>query len=155
MRKLIIGGITAALLATSAVGMASSYEKGEYRGDRMASKLGLSEEQQTQMKALWDEHREARKEMRDEMRDQRGGLRDLDPTSDSYQADVQNLIEQTQARVAERIQQRADMRVQMAEILTPEQMQQFQEMRGERGWKHDGERGHGDFKGHHGERDCR
>lgn len=148
MRKLIIGGITAALLASSLTGVAIAHEKGEYR-DRMANKLGLSEEQQTQMNALWEEQREARQEMRGEMRDHKGGLKDLDPTADTYQADVQKLIEQTQAQVAERIQQRADMHAKMAEILTPEQMQQFQEMRGERGGKHDG-----GFKGHHGERDC-
>lgn len=143
MRKLIIGGIAATLMATSFAGFAGAYEKGEYR-DRMASKLGLSEEQQNQMKELWDERREERQEMYGAMQERRGGLRDLDPTSDTYQADVQKLIEQTQAQVAERMQQRADMHAKMAEILTPEQMQTLQQMRRDQGGRYAGERGHGD-----------
>jgi len=134
MRKRLIGGIAATLLATSVAGIAIAHEKGEYRQSRFAEELNLTEEQQAQMQKLWSEHREERQQMRDETRGgPMAGLHALDPTSESFQADVDKLIADAQAGVAERIRDRARMKQEMSEILTPEQQTRMQELMAQRG----------------------
>lgn len=145
MRKLLIGGIAATLIATSVAGVAIAQEKGEYRQARFAKELNLTEEQQTRMKQLWDQRFEERKEMRESRQGHgyMGAMRSLDPASETFQADVDKMIAEAQTRVAERIQDHARMKQEMSEILTPEQQAKMQEMmaqRGERGFgKHKGE----------------
>ncbi len=128
MRKFIIGAVTATLLGSSLAGLAMAKEPGEYRQDRMAQELNLSAEQQTKMKELWSAHREDRVERRDAMREQMQQMRALDPKADNFNAEVDKLVNQAQERVAERIRAQAQMKAQMAEILTPEQMSKMQSL---------------------------
>ncbi|KEA63572.1 hypothetical protein ADIMK_2351 [Marinobacterium lacunae] len=149
MRKLLIGGVVATLLTASAIGFAAANEKGEYRQERFAQALNLTEEQQAQMKQLWEQHREERQGMRGERQGYMGAMRSLDPNSETFQADVDKLIADAQARVAERIQDHAEMKQEMSKILTPEQQAKMQEMMAQRGGmafgpgKHKGNQGEG------------
>ncbi|GGC08871.1 hypothetical protein GCM10011352_39040 [Marinobacterium zhoushanense] len=161
MRKLLIGGIAATLLATSVAGVAVAHDRGESRQQRFAEALNLTEEQQAQMKQLWDQHREERQQQREAKgQGPMAGMRALDPTSETFQADVDKLIADAQARVAERIQNQAQMKQEMSQILTPEQQTKMQELmaqHGDRDGKDFGPGMHrGDWGGYHrGEgRDC-
>ncbi|MBV1787788.1 Spy/CpxP family protein refolding chaperone [Marinobacterium sp. D7] len=157
MRKLLIGGIAATLLATAVAGVAVAHEKGDYR-QRFAEALNLTEEQQAQMQQLWDQHREERQQRHEEMRQgPMSGMRALDPSSNTFQADVDKLIADAQARVAERMQNQAQMKLEMSKILTPEQQAKMQELMAQRGDRDGKGFGHHNRDDHKrgGERDCR
>lgn len=161
IRKLITSGIAATILTGATAGVALAHDRGEQRFERLADKLELTEEQQSELKALFDERRDAMQERHEERKD-RGdkpmGLGALDPTSDSFSADVEKLIADTQARIADRIHEQAEMKQKVSEILTPEQFEEWQKM-APKGGDH-GDRGrpgpgkHHD-RGERGDRDCR
>lgn len=157
VRKLVTSGIAATLLA-GATGVALAADRGEQRFDRLARLLELNEEQQTEMKNLWSERREAMKERHEERKageDKPMGLRSLDPTADTFEADVEKLIADAQARVAERIHDQAEMKKQISEILSPEQFDKWQTLMDERGGPGErGDRGFGKGPGR-GDKDCR
>lgn len=158
IRKLMTTGIAATILTAATAGVALAHDRGEQRFERLADKLELTEEQQSELKALFDQRREAMQEHREERKDRDNkpmGLRDLDPNSDSFSADVEKLIADAQARVAERIQQQADMKQKVSDILTPEQFEQWEKMAAKGGDR--GDRGRPGEGKHHerGNRDCR
>ena len=158
IRKLITTGIAATVLTGVTAGVALADNRSEQRFERLADKLELTEEQQSELKALFDQRREAMQERREE-RQGRGnkpmGLRDLDPNSDSFSADVEKLIADAQARVAERIQQQAEMKQKVSEILTPEQFEEWEKMAPKAGDRGDRDRP-GEGKRHERrDRDCR
>ena len=97
-RNFLIGSAVAGIVALSSIAYAgpsckhdggkrgeySAEQKAEYmqkRLDRMASKLGLSETQKTQVQALMQNHRTTMKPLRDEKRAIREEMKALDPAS--------------------------------------------------------------------------
>lgn len=150
-RKLVTGAVAATILTGATAGIALAHDRGDERHERMARVLELSDEQQAQLQQLWSERREAMLERRDERGGKGMALGALDPTADNFDAEVEKLIADAQARVAERIQAQAEMKRKMSEILTPEQREKWQAMMAERG-----ERGEHGFGKHHGkkDRDC-
>jgi Spy/CpxP family protein refolding chaperone len=141
-RKWVIASLAATLVAGSTIGIAVAHERGD-RAERFARMLELSPEQQTQMQSLWEQKMEARDAK--QAQSPRGAMMALDPRSDSFQADVDKLIEQAQTRVEERIRQHAQMREQMSEILTDAQYDKLQTMMAKRG-EHYGK----SFESYHG-----
>ena len=79
----------ARVVSTTAASVVNTVQskKAEYmqkRLDRMASKLGLSETQKTQVQALMQNHRTTMKPLRDEKRAIREEMKALDPASEDY-----------------------------------------------------------------------
>ncbi|RTE67116.1 periplasmic heavy metal sensor [Amphritea opalescens] len=153
MRKQIIIGITAAIIGAGALtaGIASAHDKdrcgdreegrqgkhaqmedGKHAGKRlhaMAEKLGLSEEQEAQMKTLFKDRHEQMREQRGQIKEMHAALRNLDVNAADYDEQVAGLVTQAQENTAEMIQMRAQQKKDMFAILTPEQQEKFSEMR--------------------------
>jgi Spy/CpxP family protein refolding chaperone len=153
MRKQIIIGITAAIIGAGALtaGIASAHDK-DRCGDReeghhgkqeqmedgkhadkrlhhMAKKLGLSEEQEAQMKTLFKDRHDQMREQREQIKEVHAALRDLDVNAPDYDERVAGLVIQAQENTAEMIEARAQQKKELFAILTPEQQEKFLEMR--------------------------
>ncbi len=91
------------------------------RLDRMSTKLGLSDEQKTQVQELMQNQRNAMKPLRDEKRALDNEMRNLDVAASDYDAKVEDIANRKSAVVRQMTIARANKRKQMAGILTPEQ----------------------------------
>ncbi|MDO6564813.1 Spy/CpxP family protein refolding chaperone [Amphritea sp. 1_MG-2023] len=153
MRKQIIIGITAAIIGAGALtaGMASAQSDEDRCGDRdegrhgkheqmdgkhankrlhrMAEKLDLTDAQTAQMKALFKDGRDEMKDQRDQIREMHTALRELDVNAADYDQQVAGLVAQAQENTAQMIQMRAQQKKEMFAILTPEQQEEFLQMR--------------------------
>lgn len=152
MRRTLINtlalGVMGAVLGSAVMtANADDTNKAEAHKARLAKALDLSDEQSAQMEKLFKEHRPDRKAMHDEMQQKHDEWSKLDPNADDFDARVNAMIKEAQDRVAERIKDRAEMKQEMAKILTPEQQQKFQAMMDNKG--HDKR----DFEGDHPRKD--
>lgn len=103
----------------------------ERRMEKMKRYLELTDDQVTQLKALFEEHKSGKAEGASP-KALHQAMRDLDPTDSDYQNKVNELITSAQKQMAERMQARATMRQQVYQILTPEQrikMELMEDMR--------------------------
>ncbi|MCA9807156.1 MAG: hypothetical protein KC476_04295 [Cyanobacteria bacterium HKST-UBA06] len=105
----------------------------EQKRAEFAKKLNLTQQQQDQLKAAWQEKRDANQGQRDDRMAERQALQKLiqekgkdDPT---VQAKLADLKAKREARMAERD-------ATMKSILTPEQFEQFQQMKADQMAKH-------------------
>lgn len=123
----------------------------EKRLNRMASKLGLTDEQKTQLQALKTNSKNEFKPLRDEMRTLRQEIRNLDPKASDYSAKLADAANRQAELTRQMTVSKGAQRQQMATILTTEQLAKMKEMRGSRkGGKRGGKRrGH---KGKHGQK---
>jgi len=115
---------------------AEKAEKMEKRLNRMASKLGLSEEQKTQFRALKQNRRNELRPLRNEQRAIRKEIRELDPNASDYSTKLADAANRQAELTRQMIIAKANQRQQMATILTPEQLAKKKEMRKKRKSKH-------------------
>ena len=109
--------------AVSILAVAFVASAGAHPGDRFAEKLGLSELQQQSLATLRAEYAP----LREAAREQRKEVMALVESGD---VDGAAALAADQAR--DRVYQRAEMQRRMAEILTPEQLAQMEELRSSR-----------------------
>ena len=147
--------LTLAVTAMAQPGQRGQRGQGRMDGDRgrhMMAKLDLSEEQQTAVDALREKGRVSmvanRKEMA-RLNNQLEGLMLVDsPDSKKVEKMVRTIGElKTDMRV-----QRMDTRLEIRELLTPEQRDRMMSMRGKKG--HNGRNFHGDGHGPRGGKSC-
>ena len=159
IRNFLIGSAVAGIVALSGIAYAgpnckhdggkrgeySAGQKAEYmqkRLDRMATRLGLSETQKTQVQVLMQNQRNVMKPLRDEKLAIREEMKALDPATEGYAAKLADLANRKGALETQITIANGNKRQQMAQILTPEQLTKMQEMRA----KHKG----GQHRKHHG-----
>lgn len=99
------------------------------RLDRMSTKLGLSDDQKTQLQALKLNNRNDIKPLRDEQRALRKVIRELDPSASDYANKLADSANQQAELTRQMIVAKGNQRQQMATILTPEQLAKKKEMR--------------------------
>lgn len=157
-RNFLIGSAVAGIVALSSIAYAgpsckhgggkhgeySAEQKAEYmqkRLDRMATKLGLSETQKTQVQALMQNHRNTMKPLRDEKRALREEMKALDPVATDYADKLAGIANRKGELESQITIANGNKRQQMAQILTPEQQSKMKEMRMSRkGKRHHGKR---------------
>lgn len=151
-RRIFLSTLLAGSLAVSTMALAGSGEfcekgakgdKTEYmqkRLDRMSEKLGLSDDQKAQMKAVM----ENKTDFKTQKEALRAEFKALDPTAATYEADLKTLAAKKAALVEQSTIERGMKRQQVAGILTAEQRTQMEEMKAKRG-----KRGHRRGHGHH------
>ena len=157
-KRLFITSLLASTLVMGTVAYASpeggkhfsgkpSPEKMQKRLDRMAQKLGLSDGQKQQVKALRENRRNNMKPLRQQRRALRKKMAQLDPKATSFDQSVAE-IANTKAELTRSMTiARGESRKQMAQILTSEQLEKMKQMRGNRkafrrGMKHDKRHSH-------------
>lgn len=111
---------------------AEKSEHMEKRLNRMAKKLGLSDEQKTQMRALKQNRRNEIRPLRNEQRAIRKEIRQLDPNASDYAAKLADAANRQAEITRQMIIAKGNQRQQMATILTPEQLAKKKEMRANR-----------------------
>lgn len=116
------------------------------RFDRMSIKLGLSDEQKTQVQMLMKNHRNTMKPLRVEKQALRTEMMNLDTAAADYDAKVEDIANRKSAIVREITIARANKHKQMNSILTAEQQAAKKAMHENRRSKH----GYGGGQGHKG-----
>ncbi len=111
---------------------ADKTERMEKRLNRMATKLGLSNEQKTKVQALKQNSRNEIKPLRNEQRALRKEIRQLDPNANDYTAKLADAANRQAELTRQMIIAKGNKRQQMATILTPEQLAKKKEMRSNR-----------------------
>lgn len=118
--------------------------KGERKLDRMADYLELSDEQRTEINAIFADRADKMKAHRETMGDFYQQMRELSPSDPDYVASVKKLADSQAAFMADRMVERAEVKAQIAAVLTPEQQEKFDQMRNHHGKKGDRDHGYGD-----------
>ncbi len=93
---------------------------------QMSKQLDLTEQQETQIKALFEAERAERKENK---MDKNEGFATLDPNAADYNAQVAALAEKRAEQAKQAVLARADMQQKINAILTPEQQQKMLEIK--------------------------
>ncbi len=104
----------------------------EKRLTRMAAKLELSDEQKTQVQAFRQNSRNEIKPLRNEKRALRQEIRQLDPKAADYEEKLADAANRQAELTRQMIVAKGTQRMQMATILTPEQLAKHKEMRANR-----------------------
>ena len=107
-------------------------ERMEKRLNRMATKLGLSDEQKTKVQALRQNSRNEMKPLRDQQRDLRQKISELDPKDPKYTENLAELANLKAELTRQMTVAKGTKHQQMANILTPEQLAKKKEMRANR-----------------------
>jgi protein CpxP len=116
------------------------------RFDKMAAKLGLSEQQKVKMKEIFKQNREQAKPAIDRLIKEKRNLRTLVQADKTDEAAIRAQAAKLAAVEGDLAIQRAYMAKQIRAILTPAQIEKFKAMQKERDRKFD------KFRGHHGKR---
>ncbi|TVZ37280.1 Spy/CpxP family protein refolding chaperone [Alteromonadaceae bacterium 2753L.S.0a.02] len=125
-------GIGLITLAASAVAMGPGGGCGRGGGPggpniaMMDYALDLTDAQKQQIQDLRDQYADSRQRPAFAGK---GVLMDLDPSDPNYQASVDSLANAAAENARQRVKQRAEMQAKMREILTPEQLAKWQEIR--------------------------
>ncbi|UCC95273.1 MAG: periplasmic heavy metal sensor [Candidatus Omnitrophota bacterium] len=135
-RRIMVAVGILALLSVPSVTYAQSFEGGqekqdrrEYRGrkDTLFQDLGLSLQQQEEMRRHRQEHHERAKDLHRILRDTRKKLGDELDKAGSDEATINSLVAEMKELEAQMIDSRVQGVLEIKEILTPEQFQTFQE----------------------------
>ncbi|SHJ36278.1 LTXXQ motif family protein [Malonomonas rubra DSM 5091] len=122
-----------------------SYEQHEERmGQRlemMAAVLDLSEDQQSKIKALMDQQWQNRQGDREEMQAAREAMREARQADPFNEADFRAKAETMNALKTERMIERAKLQADIKAVLTPEQQEKAETLRGMMGFGKKGKRG--------------
>lgn len=125
---------------------------GKGKGARMAQELGLSEQQQADLKALREKHRAERKDTRGEVKALRKQIAEELKKSSPSKSKIKTLADKIGAIHSANAIRMADHMLEVKKILTPEQfskMLDLKEQKGNNGPKHKGKgRGPGGKKQH-------
>jgi len=111
-------------------------ERMEKRLNRIAQKLGLSDEQKTQFSVLKQTSRNEMKPLRNEQRSIRQEIRSLDINAIDYQARLADAANRQGELKNQMIIARGNQRKLMASILTTDQLAKLKEIRSKRKGKH-------------------
>lgn len=120
----------------------------DVRIESMTEHLGLTPDQQVQVRAILDQAQPALKDLRDKMGENRKQLQALTQAEAADEAAVRALADQQGKLKAEMIVQRSRMQVEINKVLTPEQREQWKDMRPSEGWGHKHGHEHGHQHGH-------
>lgn len=153
MKKLTLAAlmIPALMVGNMAVADRGDYERcegkrGEYsehkkhRGEKMAKRiakrLDLSEQQAESLQALFAQKRDDRQERRDQMQQMHQAVRDLDPNAADYKKQLELAKRNAADFAMARVEEKAQMRVEIAKILTDTQLAEFDQMMEKRKGRH-------------------
>jgi len=156
MNKIAIT-LLASSLALGSLGLANAdndrYEKGGYhegkhckhkgaRGEsqleRMTEKLGLSDEQAGQVKAIQEKYAPQKQALRSKMHENRQALREAMHADTMDQAKVEQLAEAMGNLKTEKILLKSKMHSEVSQVLTSEQRMKRKSMHQHKGGKHHG-----------------
>ncbi len=152
MKKLLPTAVIASLLLSVAAG-AAAWGPGGCGGKggnperhllMMEKMLDLTEEQKVQIQALHEEKMAARAEPKPRFAKE---IAELDASAADYEAQVEALADDAAAHAKQRVLERAEMRQRMVEILTPEQLSEWETFRSEMRDNRKGNGGKGKGKG--------
>ncbi len=119
------------------MGLHNGGQKGGMHGldkiDRMAKRLGLSDEQQAEIKTIMESNQEAKDSLRERMIESRQALRALDTSAVDYDEKVAGIAETIAGLEKEKIVSRSTVRKQVEFVLTDEQKTKMAEMKGKMG----------------------
>ncbi len=138
--------LTSLLASTMVIGTAAyaSPDGGKWKGkhggkptaemmqkrlDKMAEKIGLSDGQKQQVKALFESKKSEREAKRAEYKALQEQMSQLDPTASDYDAKLASIANTKAELSRQKTIEKGEMRKQMALILTPEQQVKMKEMR--------------------------
>jgi Spy/CpxP family protein refolding chaperone len=102
-------------------GMDRPGRRGAERMMRLSRELGLTPEQRTKVRGLMEASRPKMEELQGQIRAQRLKLREADPDAKGHDALVASTSKRIGELTAQREQQRAQLRRQVWQLLTPEQ----------------------------------
>ena len=128
--------IAAFFLLASAAAFSQPMQEGEGPGgmrgrrgdrimDRLTEELGLSPEQQQQLKEQKKANNEEMKRIHEQLRDKRGALHEQLQKPVTDEAKVNKIVSEMKALQSEQLDQRINSFLGMKEILTPEQFEKF------------------------------
>ncbi|MFW1678282.1 Spy/CpxP family protein refolding chaperone [Pontibacter sp. JAM-7] len=140
MNKKLLIGLTAAVIITGSTTAAFAYDKHEdkehYRGshkiEHLSEQLALTEAQKTSLKQTFKENYSKMKDGMRQHKSHHHALRQLNPTADNYEAELDKLIAEAQANAKERVMMRAEHQKEIFQTLTPEQQEKLTAMTKER-----------------------
>lgn len=107
----------------------SQQSKVEHRIERMSEHLKLSEPQTQQLTALLSKQYSDRKANRKQMNEIRKAVLQLNPKTQTYNADVERLASKAAEHTEQMIRLKALTMQKMAEVLTEEQLQKANKMK--------------------------
>lgn len=102
---------------------------GMMRIDRMAQKLGLSEEQKTEIQLIIDNSREGKDSLREQMIENRQALHALDTASADYAENVEEIASTIATLEKDKVVNQSAIRQQIDAVLTVEQKAEMAEMK--------------------------
>ena len=152
MKKSTIAYVLSALMAGSLVAVTPAFaERGKGHGgfgggghhimhgrtsdayiERLAARLDLSQDQLTTLRAIVDATRSEERALRDRIRESRNELRALVDAGSVNEADVRPLAEIQGQAMADLIVLRTKVKSDIQNVLTAEQREQLERMRGKR-----------------------
>ncbi|MBU3912094.1 MAG: Spy/CpxP family protein refolding chaperone [Candidatus Omnitrophica bacterium] len=139
-RKVLICAAVVGLFFSSTSVYAWSFgrdsEKGERhverKMDKLVDELGLSPEQEEQLKSLKSSQREAKKELKEKMRSKRAELREELEKVDIDRAKVDSLVAEIKGLMGQELERMVEGVLLMKETLAPEQYEKFKNKIGKR-----------------------
>lgn len=96
--------------------------------ERMADRLDLSDQQRTEVFAVLDETRPARRDLRAALADHRQAFQELDPTADNYQTQLQGMADEIGQLASQTVMLMGQTRSKISALLTDEQRAQAKQM---------------------------
>ena len=109
---------------------------------KISKQLDLSDTQKEEVRKLFDNKKEQRQDMHSKMRNLHQATRTLDPNAADYEKRLAETKQAAADMAVSRVDQHVNMRSEMAKILTTDQLDKFEKMRGgfgEERSKHRGE----------------
>lgn len=152
MRKSLIIGLTAAALTVGSLGVIAS-ERHNYENRQMhhlSEKLDLTQAQQDALAEQMKNKREQMRSLKKQRHELRSALTQLNPQAKDYQAQLDKLTKDAEFLARETVMQKAEQHKTLFSILTPQQRQEFAELKAER--KAEREERMDDSRGHHGDK---
>lgn len=142
IRTTLIGGLLASTTAIAMPPGGPDPDRAEHMKQRFAERFDITDSQQAEIAQIREHYAPRLETQRDELRDLLKAERDLDPTAESYVADVQSAAEQRAQLSVAHAALRAEQRQLIAGVLTDEQRTAIAEARDE----HKARRGDRHFK---------
>lgn len=138
LQKLMAGALMATVVAAPAYACGGKHgepsegnraERREHRQDRMAKRLGLSEDQQAQLKQIREAKREQFKANRETLKANREAMKAVVDAKDFDEAAARKIAQEHAQLKADMMVQGAKTRHQMRQVLTEEQQQKWDDMK--------------------------
>ncbi|MBL7130947.1 MAG: periplasmic heavy metal sensor [Candidatus Omnitrophica bacterium] len=133
-QAVVFAGVVAALFLSSAAYAQSvdNAAQGEMRPrrepkQRLIEELGLTVEQQEQIKEQCSENKEKNKELREKIRSKRLELKQELEKQNIDKSKIDSLVAEIKILMGQQLEQRVESILSMKEILTPEQFEKFQQ----------------------------